>query len=77
MKGQKTYDTVHMSYPVMCQHCRSVYDLTTAEHVARYSDCDVFKSPCCKRTVDTRPWKSLPDYLKLPRGNRVTEWDAL
>lgn len=76
MAGMKTYNTLQMSSPVMCQHCRSVYDVAGVEVVARYADCDMFKTPCCKRTVDTRPWKSLPDYHKLPRGPRVTEWDA-
>lgn len=72
----KTFDTSRMSYPVMCRHCRSVYDVADAEKIARYADCDVFTTPCCRRQADTRPWKSLPDYIRLPRGRSVSEWDA-
>lgn len=73
---EAVFDTSHMSYPVLCQHCGSVYDQSGVTVTARYADCDMYVTPCCRRTVDTRRWKSLPDYIKLPRGRRVSEWDA-
>lgn len=51
---------------VQCTHCRGTYDVGHVEVVARYSDCSVFKAPCCGRTVDDRAWKSLPDYREMP-----------
>lgn len=54
---------------VRCTHCNTIYDLGGVEVIHRYSDCDVFTSPCCDRTVDSRQWKSLPDY------ERLDEWE--
>lgn len=77
MSNSKTYDTSGMMYPVECNHCRRIYDLTKAEKTARYADCDVFTTPCCRRTADTRPWKGLADYTKLERGRAVVaSWDV-
>lgn len=68
------YDTSHMMSPVQCAHCRDIYDLGGVEVVARYADCDMFKTPCCGRTVDSRSWKSMPDYQRVPRRQRWTEF---
>lgn len=61
----------HLVSPVRCLHCNTIYDLVGAAvgdaHVARYADCDVFKAPCCGRTVDTRMWKALPDMERVER----------
>lgn len=56
-----------MRYPVRCTRCRGVYDVANVEVTARYSDCSVWVSPCCKQTVDDRPagWVSRPDIEKL------------
>ena len=43
-----------MATPVRCTHCGGVYDLGAVEVTARYVDCSVWKSPCCRRTVDDR-----------------------
>jgi hypothetical protein len=56
---------IEMLNPVVCLHCGAVYDLCATEPVARLTDCDVFKTPCCNRTADTRRWKGLPDYRDL------------
>lgn len=55
-----------MSSPVECK-CGAIYDLTTVTVQGRYADCDTFTTPCCKRSADTRQWKSLPDYTPLRR----------
>jgi hypothetical protein len=56
-----------MRYPVRCMRCQGVYDVATVEVTARYSDCSVWVSPCCKQTVDDRPkgWVARPDIEKL------------
>lgn len=41
--------------PVQCLHCRGVYDSALVTVTARYADCSVWVSPCCRRTVDDRP----------------------
>lgn len=51
--------------PVQCTHCSEIYDLTKVETVHRYADCTVFLTPCCRRTVDDRKWKSLPDFREM------------
>lgn len=43
-----------MSDPFRCRWCGAVYDLAHVEVTARYSDCSVWKSPCCKNTADDR-----------------------
>lgn len=51
---------------VQCTHCHGVYDeMDVTEIVARYADCDMYKAPCCGRTVDNRTWKGLPDMRRL------------
>lgn len=56
---------------VRCTHCNTIYSLgdDVKEVIARYADCDVFRSPCCNRIVDSRPWKTFPDY------ERVDAWE--
>lgn len=63
-------DTTDMSQPAQCTHCGRVYDLGTVEVTARYSDCSMWRSPCCNRLVDDRGetgWKSHGDYRRLDR----------
>lgn len=43
-----------MRYPVLCD-CGSVYDSAAVTVTARYADCSVWTTPCCKRTEDDRP----------------------
>lgn len=70
-----------LTHPVRCLHCNSIYDLCGAgigdAHIARYADCDVFKSPCCGRTVDTRRWKSLPDMEDVEQWEVQASLDGL
>lgn len=59
-----------MTSPVRCAHCGQIYDLGTVEVTARYVDCSMWKSPCCRRMVDDRGetgWKSTKDYYPLDR----------
>jgi hypothetical protein len=54
-----------MNSMVRCTHCRGTYDLGHVEVTARYTDCSVWKAPCCGRVVDDRGqtgWTSLKDY---------------
>jgi len=44
-----------MTSPVRCGYCGGVYDLGTVTVTARYTDCSVWRAPCCKREVDDRP----------------------
>lgn len=63
--------TENMTFPVRCTYCSGVYDLGTVEVTARYTDCSMWKSPCCGRTVDDRGetgWKSHQDYVRLDRN---------
>lgn len=40
------------------------YDLCDGEPVARYLDCTVYITPCCKMKVDDREWVSLPAFSR-------------
>ena len=58
-----------MTFPVRCAHCGGIYDLAKVEVTARYTDCSMWKSPCCGLLVDDRGdtgWKSRKDYEHLP-----------
>ena len=62
-----------MFSPVRCTFCGGVYDLGTVTVTARYSDCSVWKSPCCNTTVDDRGetgWKTRRDYVRLDSQGR-------
>ena len=68
-----TADTTGMTSPVSCTHCGGVYDLGTVTVTARYTDCSMWRSPCCDLVVDDRGetgWKSRADYVRLPRPAR-------
>ena len=68
--GEVLADTSGMFMPVRCAHCGGVYDAGKVEVTARYTDCSVWRTPCCGRTVDDRGetgWKSFSDYTRLPR----------
>ncbi len=61
-----------MTSPVRCR-CGAVYDLGKVEVLARYADCSVWKTPCCRRQVDDRGetgWKTFGDYTRLDRDGR-------
>jgi hypothetical protein len=60
-----------MHQPVRCTHCGGVYDLGTVTVTARYTDCSMWKSPCCDLTVDDRGetgWKSRGDYTRIDKN---------
>lgn len=57
-----------MTRPVRCAFCSRIYDLGAVEVTARYTDCTMWRTPCCNRLVDDRGesgWKSLQDYYCL------------
>jgi hypothetical protein len=60
-----------MFKPVRCI-CGQIYDLGRVEVTARYTDCTVWKTPCCGRTADDRGetgWKSTKDYTVIDKSN--------
>lgn len=60
-----------MFKPVRC-NCGQVYDLGSVEVTARYTDCSVWRTPCCRRTVDDRGetgWTSRKDYEVIDKNN--------
>lgn len=64
-------EIAEMFKPVRCT-CGQVYDLGKVEVTARYSDCSVWKAPCCARTTDDRGetgWKSTQDYTVIDKTN--------
>ena len=61
-------DTSGMTSPVRCTRCGGVYDLGTVTVTARYTDCSMWRSPCCGLLVDDRGetgWKPRGDYVRL------------
>lgn len=59
-----------MFSPVRCASCRGVYDLGKVEVTARYTNCSVWKAPCCGRVADDRGetgWKSTRDYYPIDK----------
>ena len=64
-------DTTGMSFPVRCR-CGHVYDLGKVEVTARYTDCSMWRTPCCKVLADDRkpPW-GVSWYTELPRRDRA------
>ena len=59
--------TAGMTSPVRCR-CGQVYDLGKVTVTGRYTDCSMWKTPCCGITADDRkpPW-SVSWYTELPR----------
>jgi hypothetical protein len=60
-----------MSALVKCTWCGQKYDLTRVTVIKRYSDCTVFESPCCRRQVDDRAWKSRPDFEEVNHQDTI------
>ncbi len=62
-----------MTFPVRCLRCvRGVYDLGKVEVTARYTDCSMWKTPCCGAVVDDRSetgWTSRKDYERIDPAN--------
>lgn len=61
-----------MMSPVRCT-CGRIYDLGKVIVTARYTDCSMWKAPCCGRQADDRGetgWKSTRDYYPLDRDGR-------
>lgn len=57
-----------MRSPVKCKLCNeenNIYDLGLVNIIQRFSDCSVFKTPCCNKLADDREWKSLPDFTRI------------
>jgi hypothetical protein len=60
-------ETEGMFDPVRCT-CGGIYDLGKVTVTARYTDCSVWTTPCCHRSVDDRGetgWTSHRDYTRL------------
>jgi hypothetical protein len=70
MTGDDQRDPREMLRPVRCAHCGRVYDLGRVETIARYADCTLYKTPCCGRTVDDRPWP--PAFREVDPGAAAT-----
>lgn len=65
-------DVSAMTIPVRCLRCSSgIYDLATVEVTARYTDCSMWKTPCCDVLVDDRTWTGRPDFNRLGRDGRA------
>jgi hypothetical protein len=61
-------DISGMTSPVRCTRCGGVYDLGNVTVTARYTDCSMWRSPCCDLLVHHRGetgWKSRGDYVRL------------
>ncbi|MCV7174809.1 hypothetical protein [Mycolicibacterium sphagni] len=56
-----------MGSPVLCGKCGKVYDLQAVHVTQRYADCSMWRTPCCDREADDRPWKG--DYTPIPQHN--------
>jgi hypothetical protein len=71
-------DVEGMTQPVRCASCSSVYDLGAVEVTTRYTDCSVWKAPCCGRVADDRGetgWKTTQDYYRIDRdGQTQRRW---
>jgi hypothetical protein len=58
-----------MFKPVRCT-CGQIYDVGAVEVTARYTDCSMWTTPCCKRTADDRGetgWKPIQDYTVIDK----------
>src|SRR5581483_3810646 len=68
--------TEGMRYPVRCRWCSGVYDLGTVTVTGRYTDCSMWKAPCCGVTADDRkpPW-GVSHYTELPRQDAPPRCD--
>lgn len=59
-----------MRSPVRCGHCGHVYDLGKVTVTACYTDCSVWRTPCCDTTVDDPCeygvlWGGRADYERI------------
>lgn len=62
-------DTSKMMSPVRCLLCHhGVYDLAGVEVTARYTDCSMWKTPCCGVTTDDRTWPRA-SYSKIKKND--------
>lgn len=59
--------TADMIAPVHCSYCGDVYDLAACTPTARFADCDVFRTPCCDVTADTREWIGYPAFKRIEK----------
>ncbi|MEV1013823.1 hypothetical protein AB0I89_24020 [Micromonospora sp. NPDC049801] len=61
-----------MFKPASCNRCRNgMYDIGTVEVTARYTDCSVWRTPCCKQVVDDRGetgWTTRRDYEVIDKS---------
>lgn len=42
-----------MMCPALCGICGSAFDLAACQSMGRYADCDVFRTSCCNRRMDS------------------------
>lgn len=59
-----------MFHPGRCRWCGSVYDGGKVEVTGRYSDCSVWKAPCCGNTADDRPHSWGGSFFPLTNDER-------
>jgi hypothetical protein len=74
LRFDRSAQVAEMFMPLECAHCGQVYDAGKVTVTARYADCSVWTTPCCRRTgVDDRPpWGGMVrHYWELDSsGNR-------
>lgn len=65
-------DTEGMTFPIRCRHCSRVYDLGKVTVTGWYTDCSMWKAPCCGVLADDRkpPW-GISHYTELPRQDQA------
>lgn len=68
-----------MHKPVLCAHCRSVYDLGAVEPDSRREDGAVWVTPCCDVLVTESAWPPGRHYraLILRELREINEFGAI
>lgn len=51
-----------MNSLVRCTYCGVMYDEMGVKVIARYADCTLYETPCCKRTTDDRFTIRVPEH---------------
>ncbi len=70
--------TADMMFPVRCTWCSGIYDVGKVEVTARYTDCSMWKAPCCGQhvfdaalvaVIDPYWWHDeVPETWRIPSG---------
>ncbi|MDN4174707.1 hypothetical protein QWY28_17230 [Nocardioides sp. SOB77] len=68
--GTRVVGEMPMFHPGRCRWCGSIYDGGKVEVTGRYSDCSVWKAPCCGNTADDRPQSWGGSFFPLTNAER-------